>query len=182
MDGLCVFQGIFLRKEYILSTIPKEGSQSVKFRVYLSYRKGIPSSSFYSLERVKSWWKAHMGVPISLFCPQVTISSSLFFLLSLSPSSGEYLKLLNQYWAPCAGHGVQSRQYKVILTGPMFPRSLVSDARKEDTNNLMCLRQNAGRASQVAGEMSVSNHQSQPTSKTKSREKTLKEPDDWGLE
>lgn len=64
----------------------------------------------------------------------------------------------------------------------MFPRSLVSDARKEDTNNLMCLRQNAGRASQVAGEMSVSNHQSQPTSKTKSREKTLKEPDDWGLE
>ena len=93
MDGLCVFQGIFLRTEYILSTIPKEGSQSVKFRVYLSYRKGIPSSSFYSLERVKSWWKAHMGVPISLFCPQVTISSSLFFLLSLSPSSGEYLKL-----------------------------------------------------------------------------------------
>ena len=45
----------------------------------------------------------------------------------------------------------------------------------------MCLRQNAGRASQVAGEMSVSNNQSQPTSETKSREKTLKEPEFFGL-
>ena len=32
----------------------------------------------------------------------------------------------------------------------MVPRSLVSDERNEDTNHLMCLRQNAGRASQVA--------------------------------
>ena len=63
----------------------------------------------------------------------------------------------------------------------MFPRSLVSDERNEDTNNLMCLRQKAGRASQAARcEFPITNpslHQRQ-----KSREKILKEPDDWGLE
>ena len=43
------------------SSIPKEDSQNIKFRVYLIYRKVNPTSSFYSLEHVKTWWKTHCG-------------------------------------------------------------------------------------------------------------------------